>query len=797
MVDFMVITKTQDDAFVQRDRVSNFLPRLGLFRNEKKGHWEPTQLVEHLGLEVDFEEGLFRVTERRLKKIHSKATAILCRATREQRWVQARELAGFNGLCQPVYMAVPTARLYLRELYFVLGKQSSWGSKVKLTRQAWGDVQWWAKLPATSRWNGRKIWRSPTRAKLHTDSSLFAWGGVLNLKKEGRGFWNDELQKLHITHLELEAVYKTVRSFLSELEGKVVRLYCDNQAVVAMLSHFTSRNPELMRRMRKLWLLLDLHVIELQARYIRSEANEWADRLSRDKDLDDWRINKRWFKYAEEQWGEHSVDRFASEISAQLSRYYSAWHDPGCEGVDSLAYDWRGEHNWVNPPWSLLDEVAHKLREEGAAATVVAPYWPGQSWFRELEALAAEVVIVPRRRDLFTREGQIDDEINKPEEEVRPGCKIEVFWPEDQAWYPGMMGATGEDGKTKIEYDDGDVENVVLKEEKYRVFPSENEEEQPQQRATATPCKTALLRHWTEKLGDNQHSGTAAEMQAAALEKSTADNYERHWKKFVKFCTQENLQWLPATAATVQLYMAALQSQGPATGRAVTRVVKGMTAMQTAAAEQQNGTETVRTYFPASAVRPQTGAAMLRASLLRDNNELSIVLEKEKGKNRLLCKRRLRILRGGVAELHELLDRWEQTRDEDWLQAASTSTARAADTASYWRLPCDKKKQFKTVDANEWIACTLGHVGCVPPEGGHYKAHCTRKGATTWSRAEGVVMEKVCFFGGWVQLSSAVHAYIDPTAVADADMVYYFGWLTPGWQQIAIPMEKESAGTNL
>ncbi|KAK3239638.1 hypothetical protein CYMTET_50450 [Cymbomonas tetramitiformis] len=193
MDDFMVITKTQDDAFVQRDRVSKRLPRLGLFRNEKKGHWEPTQLVEHLGLEVDFEEGLFRVTERKLKKIHSKATAILCRATREQRWVQARELAGINGLCQSVYLVVPMARLYLRELYFVLGKKSSWGSKVKLTRQAWGDLQWWAKLPATSRWNGRKIWRSPTRAKLHTDSSMFAWGGVLNLKKEARRFWNDEL----------------------------------------------------------------------------------------------------------------------------------------------------------------------------------------------------------------------------------------------------------------------------------------------------------------------------------------------------------------------------------------------------------------------------------------------------------------------------------------------------------------------------------------------------------------------------------------------------------------------------
>ena len=67
-----------------------------------------------------------------------------------------------------------------------------------------------------------------------------------------------------------------------------------------------------------------------------------------------------------------------------------------------MASSWLGEVNWVNPPWSLLDEVAHKLREEGCAATVVGPYWPGQMWFQQLEALSEEVVIMPRQRDLFT-----------------------------------------------------------------------------------------------------------------------------------------------------------------------------------------------------------------------------------------------------------------------------------------------------------------------------------------------------------------------------------------------------------
>ncbi|KAK3289445.1 hypothetical protein CYMTET_3124 [Cymbomonas tetramitiformis] len=174
--------------------------------------------------------------------------------------------------------------------------------------------------------------------------------------------------QFHVTPTRLEKIHHQAKaSFLRELTGKAVRLYYDNQAVVGMLSHFTSRNPELMRRMRCLCILLDLNDIELQARYIKSEANECGDR-----DLDDWRLNRWWFLWAMAEWHRHTVDRFASELSAQLPRYYAQWYDPGCEGVDSRAYSWLGEVNWVNPPLSLLDEVEHKLWEEGCATPLLA-----------------------------------------------------------------------------------------------------------------------------------------------------------------------------------------------------------------------------------------------------------------------------------------------------------------------------------------------------------------------------------------------------------------------------------------
>ncbi|KAK3248906.1 hypothetical protein CYMTET_41647 [Cymbomonas tetramitiformis] len=74
----------------------------------------------------------------------------------------------------------------------------------------------------------------------------------------------DDLRSLHITHIELEAVYKTVQAFLRELEDRVVHLYCDNQAVEAMLSIGACRT----------------FATSNCTRYIHSEADVWVDKLS-------------------------------------------------------------------------------------------------------------------------------------------------------------------------------------------------------------------------------------------------------------------------------------------------------------------------------------------------------------------------------------------------------------------------------------------------------------------------------------------------------------------------------------
>jgi hypothetical protein len=53
-------------------------------------------------------------------------------------------------------------------------------------------------------------------------------------------------------------------------------------------------------------------------------------------------------------WGPHTVDRFASNLNKKLIRYNSLFWNPNSEAVDTFTQNWRGEHNLIIPPVSLV-----------------------------------------------------------------------------------------------------------------------------------------------------------------------------------------------------------------------------------------------------------------------------------------------------------------------------------------------------------------------------------------------------------------------------------------------------------
>ena len=250
---------------------------------------------------------------------------------------------------------------------------------MRLSRQALADLRWWRHLGSAD--VSRAIWRAPEESTLHCDASHLGWGGVLDGTVPASGMWGGRERGHHITYLEL-------------LRGRSILLFEDNQAVCHILTNRTTRSPEMMRLLRRLWLLVDTAGLALTVRYIPSGENVLADALSRGSPFDELMLLPHAWAALERRFGPHTIDRYASAANALLPRWNCLLPDARSAGAGALAQRWEGENSFAFPPPSELPRIAQFLFEHpGAPCTVVTPYWPAQPWFQVLSEISIEVEV--------------------------------------------------------------------------------------------------------------------------------------------------------------------------------------------------------------------------------------------------------------------------------------------------------------------------------------------------------------------------------------------------------------------
>jgi hypothetical protein len=223
---------------------------------------------------------------------------------------------------------------------------------------------------------------------------------------EAHGAWSPQETSLHINILEMRAKRLALLAFSAPLLRRHVHFRGDNLVVTHVASSGTSRSPELMAETRRLFAALDsLHVTTTES-WLPTADNARADQLSRlhgEGPL----LRRPVALSLLARFGPHSVDRFASPADALLPRFNAAYASPLSSGVDAFAQvDWGVGRSWCHPPWRLLPRLALHLRQTGAAATVVAPDWPGRAWYQALRSLSsAQLRLSPRRAPYASGQG--------------------------------------------------------------------------------------------------------------------------------------------------------------------------------------------------------------------------------------------------------------------------------------------------------------------------------------------------------------------------------------------------------
>ena len=422
-IDDILLVGPRETVREQGLRVRAELVALGFLVNLDKSVFEPVQLIEFLGFDVDSRsEPRLTVPAARVAKLHAGLRHLVAVGTDP---VAVRSIARVVGQIMSMSLALAPARLFTRELYRVIDSMhrqelpDGWRAHVRIHARAREELDFWVRC--FDHWNGLPISRTVGVVEIEVTSDashLHGWGGwiadptvrltapleqgtVRTFNAQGR--WSVLTAVEHINLQELRGWYFTARALRSEIpRGSRVRPRLDNTTAIAYINNGGGRLPLFTAVVRDIWqLAVEEAWLMMPAIHIRGLDNVLADHLSRHFDQSDWMLNPKYFAELDALWGPHTYDRSASYVNRQNNLPYdSLFFDPFATGHDTFTQRWGGHNNWCNGNFAALSRYLAHTRDCSAMATFIAPRWPREWW----HTFCADCIAwreLPRAQDLF------------------------------------------------------------------------------------------------------------------------------------------------------------------------------------------------------------------------------------------------------------------------------------------------------------------------------------------------------------------------------------------------------------
>lgn len=216
---------------------------------------------------------------------------------------------------------------------------------------------------------------------LFTDASSEALGAVLiapNFEKRSSRNLDIATRDMSSTLRELKGVEFGLEAFAQFIPvGSQVRVFCDNQAAVAILKK-GSLKKLLHETARSVAMLGEQKQLRLFFAWVPREFNEPADEMSRMVDRSDWGISPTIASIVQKRLGWANVDLFANEVNSKCARFMSRFPTPGSLGSDAFSCPsiWRPPNVlWCVPPTTLICKTLGYARMLGSRGILGIPRW--------------------------------------------------------------------------------------------------------------------------------------------------------------------------------------------------------------------------------------------------------------------------------------------------------------------------------------------------------------------------------------------------------------------------------------
>ena len=395
--------------------VRRLLSSLGFIVKLEKCSPEPTRRLVFLGAVLDTTYMSVALPEEQIHRIQ--------RACQEMLESRSTSLGGLSSLLGRMSHAARTG-LWIAPLYYrALQRQQAlllhrfgWRPRCRtsLSPPSLEDLRWWVSSAPHDR-NSQDISPPPFDLTIRTDASLRGWGATCNGTSTG-GRWSVEEAGQHINCLELKAAILALKAFLRVgIQPPPQSLGChpprhillemDNTTAVAYVNRKGgTQSPSLSLLALELWSFLLTQGSWVTARHLPGVLNVEADAASTEFNMrTEWMLRQDVFQDITRHFYVPEIDLFASRLNHQLPLYVSRLPDPSASAVDAFRLDWSQWKSFIHPPVVLLPRILQKVRSDKATALLVAPDWPGQPWYAQIQLmLTGTPYPLPKEKSLLS-----------------------------------------------------------------------------------------------------------------------------------------------------------------------------------------------------------------------------------------------------------------------------------------------------------------------------------------------------------------------------------------------------------
>ncbi|KAA6399180.1 MAG: hypothetical protein EZS28_005287 [Streblomastix strix] len=256
---------------------------------------------------------------------------------------------------------------------------------------------------------------------LTTDASLQGWGATLKYENQIELIQHDCRNKKEVEMTsntkETKAIYYGLLRFeqvFKKMQDQAILIRSDNTTAVYDIGKQKAKES-LIKRIKQLFYLVKRLKLQITTIRIPGKLNSTTDSLSRlcrsgDYTLKDG-INQTICKAGNYM---PEIDIFATQYNKLINNYETVdLNDLGTHFHNTINYKWSKVKLYIQPPKPVLGRLLQKMKQGKAQGIVIAPIWPGQSWYTILKNLSTRFFFLGQTDKILEKGQRMKDKDQK------------------------------------------------------------------------------------------------------------------------------------------------------------------------------------------------------------------------------------------------------------------------------------------------------------------------------------------------------------------------------------------------